>query len=142
MITADPTVGRELGGTNLGAYMSEIYRHGVSVRTDERVVAVHAIGNRLKAVIANTYSDARRTLEVDQVVGELGTLPNDELYFALKPLSKNLGELDLEALAKFQPQRIETNSEAAFFLYRMGDAWTSRNIHAATLEAMRVCKDL
>ena len=142
MITSDPTFGRELGGTNIGAYMSEIYAHGVSVRADERVIEVQLTGNRLKTVIANTYSAQSRTVEVDQVVGEVGTLPNDELYLALKPLSKNLGELDLGAMARFEPQCIETNPEGEFFLYRIGDAWTSRNIHAATLEAMRVCKDL
>ena len=142
MITSDPGFGRELGGTNLGAYMNEIYRRGVSARTDEQVVRVERSGNKLEAVIANTYSDARRTVEVDQVVGEVGTLPNDELYFALKPQSKNLGELDLEALSRFEPQRLENNADGTFFLYRIGDAWASRNIHAATLDAMRVCKDL
>ena len=29
-----------------------------------------------------------------------------------------------------------------FGLYRIGDAWAARNIHAAILDAMRLCRDL
>ena len=57
-------------------------------------------------------------------------------------VSRNLGELDLAALAQSLPQSIDRNPAAGFFLYRIGDAWASRNIHAAMLDAMRVCKDL
>jgi hypothetical protein len=31
--------------------------------------------------------------------------------------------------------------DGAYMLARIGDAVTSRNIHAAVLDAMRVCKD-
>ena len=41
------------------------------------------------------WSEERR---VDQVVVEHGTLPLDDLYFALKPLSKNGGAVDYERL--------------------------------------------
>jgi hypothetical protein len=122
--------------------MAEIYRHNVTVRTDERITKVESIGNRLRASVANTYSAANRDVEVDQIVGEVGTLANDELYFELKPLSRNLGEVDLQAMADFAPQCVDNNDNGEFFLYRIGDAWTSRNIHAATLDAMRICKDL
>jgi hypothetical protein len=60
----------------------------------------------------------------------------------LKPLSRNLGELDLDALAAGRAQTIDANKAGTFFLYRIGDAWAGRNIHAAMLDAMRVCKDL
>ena len=45
-------------------------------------------------------------------------------------------------MAQANPQRIVTNPEGAFALYRIGDAWAARNIHAATLDAMRVCINL
>ena len=61
---------------------------------------------------------------------------------ALKPQSRNLGEMDLDALAEYGPQAIDSNPAADFFLYRIGDAWASRNVHAAMFDAMRVCKDL
>ena len=81
-------------------------------------------------------------VEVDAIVGEHGTLPNADLYYELKPRSINLGEVDLYAVARFDPSLVETNPDGDFQLFRIGDAWTSRNIHAAMLDAMRVCKDL
>ncbi len=81
-------------------------------------------------------------IEVDQVIGDCGTLPNDALYFALKPRARNLGEVDLRAMADARPQTIDTNPQGRFFLYRIGDAWAPRNIHAATLDAMRICLGL
>ena len=90
-----------------------------------------------------TCSPARPEEErFDQVVGDHGTLPNDALYFALKPASINLGEVDLQAMADARPQTLATNPEGRYRLFRVGDAWTSRNIHAAMLDSLRLCKDL
>ena len=72
---------------------------------------------------------------------EHGTLPNDELYFALKPLSRNLGEIDHAALIANRPQALSHNPEGRFALYRIGDAVSSRNIHAAVYDALRLAKD-
>ena len=47
------------------------------------------------------------------------------------PLSTNLGQLDLESLTAARTQTLAPNPEARFSLYRIGDAWVSRNIHAA-----------
>jgi len=140
--TPDRALGVELGGTNLGAHMNELYRHGVAIRPDTRLQAVRRASNRLIAVVSNTYREDQEELEFDQIIGDNATLPNDELYHALKPLSRNLGELDLVAMVEAKPQRIVTNSAGAFALYRIGDAWAARNVHAATLDAMRLCLNL
>ncbi len=142
LVTPDRYAGRELGGTNVGAYMSELYRRNVGIRTDSRIASVARAGNRLKAVLEHPYSGHQAERIVDQVVGDYATTANDDLYLALKPLSRNLGEVDLDLMAANAPQTIDTNRGAAFFLYRAGDAWTSRNVHAAMLDAMRLCKDL
>jgi hypothetical protein len=76
------------------------------------------------------------------VVIERGTLPVDDLYLALKPHSRNDGEVDLEALFAGRPQAIATNADGRFQLFRIGDAVASRNIHAAIYDALRLCKDL
>ena len=141
-VTPERSLGRELGGTSLGAHMNEIYRHNVKITPDTRLTSVRPSGNRLSATVTNIYNERSLEIEVDQVIGESGCLPNDELYFELKPLSRNLGEVDLRRMSAFEPQVIDCNPEGAFFLYRVGDAWTSRNMHAAMLDAMRVCKDL
>jgi dimethylglycine catabolism A len=140
--TPDRAVGLELSDTNLGAHMSELYRKGVVITPDVRLVEAARAGNKLKAVLVNTYSGARSERLVDQVIGDYGTVPNNELYLALKPLSRNLGELDLRAFAEARPQAITGSVAGGFFLYRIGDAWASRNVHAAMLDAMRLCKDL
>ena len=63
--------------------------------------SVRRDGNQLVATLgsdfAKGWSEERR---VDQVVVEHGTLPLDELYFALKPLSKNGGAVDYERLVE------------------------------------------
>lgn len=142
IVTPDKVVGLEMSDTNYGAHMAELYKAGVVISPDMRLAGVSRRGNRLAAELRNTYSDARVTREVDQVIGDYGTAPNTDLYEELKPHSRNLGELDLDALAAGRPQTIDCNPAGAFFLYRIGDAWAGRNIHAAMLDAMRVCKDL
>ena len=76
------------------------------------------------------------------VQGEDGTLPLDELYFALRPGSVNLGEVDHRALLAGQPQTLARNPDGAYRLMRIGDAVASRNIHAAVFDGLRHAKDL
>ena len=71
-----------------------------------------------------------------------GTVPMDELYFDLRPLSSNLGAVDQDALIEGRPQAIATNPEGAFQLFRIGDAVSARNTHAAIYDALRLMKDL
>jgi 2,4-dienoyl-CoA reductase-like NADH-dependent reductase (Old Yellow Enzyme family) len=142
LVSPDRVHGLEVGLINLAAHMSELYRQRVTFTVDKRLTAVRASGNKLVAVLENTYLDQVEERVVDQVVGDYGTAPNEDLYLALKPDSRNLGELDLKALAMFAPQTIDINPEGRFFLYRIGDAWAGRNVHAAMLDAMRICKDL
>ena len=140
--TPDRALGRELGGTNLGAHMSELYRYGIKIHPDSRVIEVRKSANKLQVSVQNTYNGAIVEMEADQVIGDYATSANDELYHQLKPHSRNLGETDLEALAANAPQKCDINPAGRYFLHRIGDAWTSRNIHAAMLDAMRICKDL
>ncbi len=142
MVSPDRAHGLEVGVVNLGAHMDEIYRLGVTLTVDRRLTALRASGNKLVAVLENTYRNTVEERLVDQVVGDYGTVPNDDIYLALKPQSRNLGKMDLDALADYGPQAIDSNSDGSFFLYRIGDAWASRNVHAAMFDAMRVCKDL
>ena len=70
------------------------------------------------------------------------TRPLDELYFDLKPLSRNLGEVDYDALIAGAPQAVAPNPEGRFRLFRIGDAVAARNTHAAIHDALRLAKDL
>jgi len=138
IVTPDGALGRELGGTNLGAHMTELHRKGVRITVDTRVVEVRPAGGRLAVVLENVYSGGQETVEVEQVIGEAGTAPCDDVYVELKPCSVNHGEVDLQALVDLRPQSVRSHPAGRFRLYRIGDAWASRNLHAAILDATRV----
>ena len=65
-----------------------------------------------------------------------------ELYFGLKECSSNRGAVDHGALIGGRPQALRTNPSGQFQLFRIGDAVSSRNIHAAIYDALRLAKDL
>ena len=55
------------------------------------------------------------------------------------PGSRNLGEVDHDALVAGRPQTVATNPAGSYQLFRIGDAISSRNIHAAIYDALRLC---
>ncbi|MCG8595207.1 MAG: N-methylproline demethylase, partial [Kiloniellales bacterium] len=115
--------------------------HGVTLTISRRLLGLRREGNKLAARVGSDYGDWAEERLVDQVVVEHGTLPLDALYFALKDLSRNRGEVDHRALIAGRAQEIATNPEGRFRLFRIGDAVSSRNIHAAIYDALRLCKD-
>ncbi|MGH6882818.1 MAG: N-methylproline demethylase, partial [Hypericibacter sp.] len=131
----------EIGGLNHVPYAESFQQHGVRITIVRRLTAVKRAGNRLQAVIGSDFGDYVETREVDQVVVEHGTLPNAELYEALKPDSVNRGEVDYKALIAGQPQTMVRNPAGSYRLIRIGDAVSSRNIHAAIYDALRFAKD-
>ena len=131
-----------MGGLNHASYMRALQKRCTRITIATKLLGVTRSGNRLIATLGSEYTDETWTREVDQVVVEHGTLPLDDLYFALKPQSKNLGEMDYTALVGGKPQTIEKNKAAKFQLFRIGDAVAHRNIHAAIYDALRLCKDI
>lgn len=142
IVTPDRVVGLELGDINLGPHMAELYKRDIKITVDTQVRSLAKSGNRLLATLASTYGGHVRERPVDQVVGDSGTLPNDSLYFALKPMSRNRGELDLRAHAAGRLELPRHAPDAAFDVVRVGDAWASRNIHAGMLDSRRICQNL
>lgn len=92
--------------------------------------------------IGTDYSDLVQEAQYDQVVVNYGTMPLDELYFALKPESRNMGAVDHDALIAGRAQQVERNPGGRFMLFRIGDAVSARNTHAATYDALRLVKDI
>ena len=142
LVTPERFFAPDVGGLNHVSYMAALQRHKVQITICTKLLGVSRDGNRLKAVLGSEYTDETATRIVDQVVVEHGTLPLDDLYFALKPKSRNLGEVDYSALIAGRPQAIIKNEAAKFQLFRLGDAVAHRNIHAAIYDALRLCKDL
>ena len=131
----------EMGGLNHVSYAEVFHRAGVRVTINSRLRAVRREGNKLAAVIGSDYGPRLEERIVDQVVVEHGTLPLDELYFALKEQSLNRGEIDYRAFVAGAPQELVRNLDGRFRLYRIGDAVSSRNVHAAIYDALRLCKE-
>lgn len=140
-VTPERVVGPDIGGTNYPSYFMAFDEGEVKITLNRRLKGLRREGNRLAARLASDYSGRSEERIVDQVVVEHGTLPLDELYFALKPDSSNLGEIDIAALLAGEPQGLRGNPEGRFQLFRVGDAVASRNIHAAIYDSLRLCKD-
>ena len=142
IMTPDRTFAPDVMGMNLVPYMRSLQDKSVTMTVARRLLRVTRAGNRLRATIGTDYSDHSYEREYDQIVVNHGTLPLDDLYFELKPLSKNLGEVDHDALIVGRPQAITRNPDGAFQLFRIGDAVSARNTHAAIYDALRLVKDL
>lgn len=142
VMTPDRTFAPDIMGMNLVPYMRALQDKDVTFTVTRRLKAVERAGNILKAVIGTDYSDHLSEQHYDQVVVNYGTLPMDDLYFDLKPLSSNLGAVDYDALIDGQPQKVTRNPEGRFQLFRIGDAVSARNTHAAIYDALRLMKDI
>lgn len=138
IMTPDRTFAPEVMAMNLTPYMRVLQADNVTFTVTQRLRSVAKDGNKLMATIGTDYSDRLTTKHYDQVVVNYGTLPLDELYFDLKELSSNRGELDHDAFINRTPQAIHTNPDGEFQLFRIGDAVSARNTHAAIYDALRL----
>ncbi|WP_144862369.1 NADH:flavin oxidoreductase [Mesorhizobium sp. J18] len=128
----------EMGGMNHVPYMRVFHEKGVRITINTRLHSVKRDGNALVAELSSDFAPGWRDRRwVDQVIVEHGTLPLDELYFELKPLSRNRGAVDYENLVSGGPIFPENDADATFVLFRIGDAVASRNIHAAIYDGIR-----
>ncbi|MFO1146876.1 MAG: FAD-dependent oxidoreductase [Alsobacter sp.] len=132
----------EMGGMNHVPYMRAFQEKGVRVTIATRLVAVRREGNQLVATLGSDFAEGwSQERRVDQVVVEHGTLPADDLYRELRPLSRNQGAVDYRVLtgpaAAGEGALFPETGPGAFVLYRIGDAVASRNVHAAIYDAVR-----
>ncbi len=141
IVTPERYFAPEIGGLNHVAYAECFHRNDVTITINARLGAVRRSDNRLLAVLTSDYGVGHTDRLVDQVVVEHGTLPLDGLYHDLKAGSINLGAVDYRALNAGRPQQLTANPDGGYRLYRIGDAVSSRNIHAAIYDALRLCKD-
>jgi len=140
--TPDQMVGEEIGRTARVSFMKRLYDRNTVMSPSHDLMEIYMDGNALIAVLREIHSDREEEREVDQVVYEAGTQPSAGLYFELKPLSRNNGEIDQRAFIALEPQTLADNPEGSFTLYRIGDAVLSRNVHASMYEATRLVRPM
>ena len=142
VMTPDRVFAPDIMAMNLVPYMRALQDKDVTFTVTRRLKDVQRDGNLLKAIIGTDYSDLETQGIYDQVVVNYGTLPLDDLYFALKPQSSNGGAVDYDALIEGRAQTITRNPSGRFQLFRIGDAVSARNTHAAIYDALRLVKDI
>ena len=129
----------EIGGMNYVPYAKTFIENKVKITINKRVKVIKKRGNRLLVTLGSDYSNLLETTQTSQVVIEHGTTPLDQLYLELKQDSYNLGSLDYNLLVKNILKEIKKNEQGNYFLFRVGDAVSSRNIHAAIYDSLRIC---
>jgi NADPH-dependent 2,4-dienoyl-CoA reductase/sulfur reductase-like enzyme len=134
---------------NLVPYMRSLQKLDVTFTVTFRLEQARRDGGQLVAVVGSDYGGVKKERRVDQIVINHGTVPNDQLYFDLKLRSTNKGELDHRRLLAGLPQSAaapagDDSARAArgFQLFRLGDAVSARNTHAAIYDALRLMKDI
>ena len=138
-LSPEMMIAPDIGGTNHPAYLKSLYGNDVTITLNQRLTGITREDDGFNATIYNEYTDQSTQRRVDQVVSDNGTLPADDLYFDLKSGSTNLGEVDQPALLAGVSQNQVNNPDGAYQLFRVGDSITSRNIHAAIYDALRLC---
>lgn len=142
IMTPDRTFSPEVMAMNLVPYMRSLQDKDVTFTVARRLLDVVRNGNKMTATVGTDYSDHTTQADYDQVIVNYGTLPLDDLYFDLKPLSRNGGAVDQDALLAGRPQTLDRNPDGRFQLFRIGDAVSARNTHAAIYDALRLLKDI
>ncbi len=142
VMTPDRTFAPDIMGMNLVPYMRALQDKDVTFTVTRRLLDVTRDGNRLRATIGTDYSSFTRDQHYDQVVVNYGTMPLADLYFTLRPLSSNGGAVDYDSLTSGRAQDMTRNSDGQFQLFRIGDAVSARNTHAAIHDALRLMKDI
>ncbi len=142
VMTPDRIFAPDIMAMNLVPYMRSLQDKDVTFTVTRRLLGIGREGNQLNATIGTDYSGFEGTALYDQIIINYGTKPLDELYFALKPLASNGGAVDQHALLSGQPQTLIRNPGGRFQLFRIGDAVSARNTHAAIYDALRLVKDI
>ena len=114
---------------------------GVPIHVDHQLVAVRRDGNRLVARFRHCLTGALSERSAAGIVVEHGTTPVDEVFRELREASVNDGVTDTDALLAGRAQWTGPRL-GGFELHRIGDAVTSRGIHSAIYDALRLSQAL
>lgn len=142
MVTIDETLAADQTYAERVIWRKWVREINLPVRTEEQLVRVEKDGNALTATFRSELTNAECQLSAAQIVFDYGTIPADDLYGGLRSISSNDGVTNLEnwvagrgvGEAQSQPPT------GSFELHRIGDAVSSRNIHAAVNDALRLCQ--
>jgi 4-alpha-glucanotransferase len=110
---------------------------GVGILLEHELVSVRLGNGRRHVTLRHLLTGRELATTHDHVVVEHGTVPVSDLFDELRPLSSNDGVTELDSLIGPAPLRVQP--AARLELHRIGDAVSSRSVHAAMLDALRLC---
>lgn len=142
LVVLDDMVGAEMEYNARVVYRKRLVANGARMTIDHALIRVERAGNRLVATFRHELTGQEMTLSASKVVIEHGTVPVDDVFDALRDRSCNDGITDIDALLALSPQQAPAPTGGQFELHRIGDAVTSRGVHAAIYDAARLCMAL
>ena len=137
LITRDSDLAPEMEYQSRVYYRKQIAELGIPVTREYNLVKVERGGNGFKATLRHELTDVTLELEAERIVLDHGTTALDEVFQEMREQSANGGITDIDALIEVRPQ--PGLGEGGYHLFRIGDAVTSRSIHAAIYDATRLC---
>ncbi len=136
LATIDDRIAVEMGYAERVVSHKRLHELDVEMLCDVKIKSVHRSEKMLSAQLVNELTGKTITRTADQIVIETGTQPIDEIFNDLRKGSLNDGVTDLENLLAGEPQL--SDDPQKYILHLIGDAVTSRSIHAAILDAYRI----
>lgn len=140
VVTPERVVAPDVGGLVAAGYLADLAQAGVRFTVLRRLRAVRRTPDGLVVTLGADGTGHGEEQAFDAVVTEVGTRPVTDVYDALVAGSRNGGEIDLEDLMALRPQSAVRNPDGGYQLFRIGDAVAGRNVHAAMLDAARLCR--
>jgi len=134
----DDRAGADMGYAERASHRKQLYLKRVQTRPDLMLKSVRREGTGMIATLSNDLTDESVEIETGQVVVERGTFPVDEVFRELQEGAVNRGVTDIDALINTEPQPFASGDDGGYLLYRVGDAVSSRSLHAALLDAYRI----
>ncbi|MGF9694277.1 FAD-dependent oxidoreductase [Rhizobium sp. 0TCS1.26] len=135
-VARDPSLAPEMEHHSSITYRKAMAERDVQVILEHELVSVALIGDRRQVVLRHLLTGRETRSTHDQVVVEHGTVPVTDLFDELRSYSINDGVTDIDTLIGSAPLRQPPG--AGFELHRIGDAISSRSVHAAMLDALRL----
>jgi NADPH-dependent 2,4-dienoyl-CoA reductase/sulfur reductase-like enzyme len=145
LVTPERTVAPDVGGIVASGYFDALAEAGARITVLRRLHGVRRADDGSGALVVTLGVDGSGWTEervVDAVVAEAGTEPVTDVYDGLVAGSRNGGEVDLDDLLAGRRQTAVRNPDGGYQLFRIGDALAGRNVHAAMLDAARLCRSI
>ncbi|MEM7126035.1 MAG: FAD-dependent oxidoreductase [Chloroflexota bacterium] len=138
-VTMDDRAAEEMGGSERVMHRKRFQQQRIPVHTDLRVERVEQVGDKLQGTFVHELTDSTHHFTADHILIEQGTRPIDELYYAMRGNACNQGVTDITSLLAGEPQPQRGAWTSGYELHRIGDAVSSRSIHSAVYDALRLC---